>query len=281
LALEKLVPPAEIDMKYLTMSWDEVVLYKTIQASINAPTSDVASKEAGKETIKERRRQMAKLRKRKQRENDRLAQQSRRPIKQSRRPTNQTHPRSSSPTLVTEGRKDPAHFPIKERKELFPNQVIESLRVRDKEYSAKVANKSEVTLSPEELEIRTSKRRRSTRISKRKKRDASSMDELEDAKESNRSHQRRFRQKRSQNSSIEAAESTPSIESCLETISNGQAPTTSLNVHPEMRKLQLEFLKRCESKIMQLCRSCKNRWWGEQVDSSGVCRKCRNDVGSV
>ena len=96
LALEKLVPPAEIDIKYLTMSWDEVVLYRTIEATINAPTSDVANKEAEKETIKERRRLMAKLRKRKQREGDRLAQQSRRPTKQSRR----------------SWRKDPAHFPI-------------------------------------------------------------------------------------------------------------------------------------------------------------------------
>ena len=277
LALEKLVPPAEIVMKYLTMTWDEVVLYKTIQASINAPTSDVASKDTGKETIKERRRLMAKLRKRKQRENDRLVQQSR-PSNQSRRPTKQSR-RSSSPTLVTEGRIDPAHFPIMERIEQFPNQVIESLRVRDKEYSANYAIKNEANLSMKKLEDRTEKRRRSTRISKRKRRDASSIDELEDAKERNRSHQKRFRRNKSRNSSNQAAESTPSVESCLETISNGQAPTMSLNVHPEMRKLQLEFLKRCESKKMQFCRSCKNRWWGEKVDSSGVCRKCRNEVG--
>ena len=50
---------------------------------------------------------------------------------------------SSSPAVVTEGRKDPAHFSIKERKEQFPGQVIESLRVRNREYLAKNAKKNE------------------------------------------------------------------------------------------------------------------------------------------
>jgi hypothetical protein len=122
--------------------------------------------------------------------------------KERKCPTQQSSHRSSSPSLVTEGRNnptrfDPFKFSSKERDEKCSSQVIDSLRARGRAYSARSTKRKEVNLSPDELELVKVKKRRTEAKCKRKKKAALSIDDLNLARETNRSHQKRSRQKRS------------------------------------------------------------------------------------
>ena len=95
--------------------------------------------------------------------------------------------------------------------------------------------------------------------------------EIEEDNMNVRDRVRIHRERRSRESNLNVP--VPTIESCLKTISNGDRPIVNLDGHPEMRKLQTQFLKKCESKKMEWYLSCKERWWGLRVDDSGVCYK--------
>jgi hypothetical protein len=181
------------------------------------------------------------------------------------------------------------------RKASLSPEELEASKASSRASTAKSrAKKRKASLSPEELEALRISNRASTVKSKAKRKASLSNEDRNIAKERNATFARRSREKRmatlpplevednnmnvrervrSQESNLNVP--VPTIESCLETISNGDRPTVNLDEHPEMRKLQTDFLKKCESKKMKWCLSCKERWWDLKVDDSGVCSKCK------
>ena len=53
-------------------------------------------------------------------------------------------------------------------------------------------------------------------------------------------------------------------------------PPIELHDHPEMRRAQLDFLNKCEKKVMEFCECCKERWWDLKLNEEDVCKRCLN-----
>ena len=71
---------------------------------------------------------------------------------------------------------------------------------------------------------------------------------------------------------------TPSIQPCIESIKEGQQPVIDLDVHPDMRQLQVNFLEKCKTVKMGQCMLCKERWWDLKIGKSQICARCEKEI---
>ena len=192
------------------------------------------------------------------------------------------------------------------RKAALSPEELEVIRVRNRCKEARSKAKKIAASSPEELEdMRLEKRRKET-ASKAKKMVASSPEELEAMRLENRKKKAKSTAKRKALLLPEELEAMrkrhqvsvalgrdrrkreemtqdpilPTIKTSLEIIINGEKPLMTLDELPETKKLQKDFLKKCESKQMEFCRTCKKRWWDLKIDGSGICKNCRVDLAN-
>ena len=166
-----------------------------------------------------------------------------------------------------------------QRKKSASSEELEKLRIKSRIQEAVSKTKRKAASSPEELEAMRLENRKKEAKSKAKRKALLLPEELEAMRKRHQvsvalGRDRRKREEMTQDPIL------PTIKTSLEMIINGEKPLMTLDELPETKKLQKDFLKKCESKQMEFCRTCKKRWWDLKIDGSGICKNCRVDLAN-